>query len=61
MFWEWLAAKQESSTALVNQVDELKRKIEKTEREFVEYKKQQQEEYNNLRELCTCFSSSGNS
>ena len=36
-----LAAKQESSTALVDQVDELKRKTEKTEREFEEYKKQQ--------------------
>jgi hypothetical protein len=42
-------------------VDKLKRKTEKTERKLEEYKKQQQEEYNNLRELCTCFSFSGNS
>ena len=61
MLWEQLAAEQESSTALVDQVDELKRKIEKTERELEEYKKRQQEEYNNLHELCTRFNSSGNS
>jgi hypothetical protein len=36
-------------------VDELKRKIENTAREIEEYKKWQQEEYNNLHELCTCF------
>jgi predicted nucleic acid-binding Zn-ribbon protein len=61
MLWEQLAAEQESSTALVDQLDELKRKIEKTERELDEYKKRQQEEYNNLCELGTRFSSSGNS
>ena len=41
MLREQLATKQESSAALVDQVDELKRKTEKTEREFEEYKKQQ--------------------
>ena len=61
MLWEQLAAEQESFTTLVDQVDELKRKTENTKRELKEYKKWQQEEYNNLRELCTHFSSSGNS
>jgi phage shock protein A len=60
MLREQLAAKQKSSAALIDQVDELKRKIEKIEREFEEYEKWQQE-YNNLRELCMCFSSSSNS
>ena len=59
--WEQHAAEQESSATLVDQVDELKSKTEKTEREFEQYKKQQQEEYNNLRELCMHFSSSSNS
>ncbi|XP_066392371.1 uncharacterized protein [Miscanthus floridulus] len=58
MLREQLAAEQKSSAALVDQVDELKRKTEKTERELEEYKKRQQEEYNNFRELCTRFSSS---
>ena len=57
MLQEQLVVKQESSANLVEQVDELKRKTEKTERELEEYKKRQQEEYNNLCELCTCFSS----
>ena len=61
MLWEQLTAKQENYVALVDQVDKLKRKIEKTERELEEYKKRQQEEYNNFCELCTRFSSSGNS
>jgi len=56
-----LAAEQESSAVLVDQVDELKRKTENTKRELEEYKKWQQEEYNNLCELCTRFSSSDNS
>ena len=47
---ERLAAHQESSTVLAEQVDQLKRKTENTKREFEEYKKQQQEEYNKLRE-----------
>ena len=38
-----------------------KRKTEKTKRELEEYKKRQHEEYNNLRELCTCIRSYGNS
>jgi hypothetical protein len=43
-------------------VDELKRKAENTEKEFEEFKIQQQEEYNKLREDIMCFSSSsGNS
>jgi hypothetical protein len=43
-------------------VDELKRKTEKTEKEFEEFKIQQQEEYNKLREDIMRFSSSfGNS
>ena len=42
-------------------MDELKRKTEKTEREFEEFKIQQQEEYNKLREDIMRFgSSSGN-
>ena len=39
MLSEQLATEKESSTALVDQVDELKRKIEKTKRELKEYKK----------------------
>jgi hypothetical protein len=39
-------------------VDELKRKVEKTEREFEEFKIQQQEEYNRLHEDIMRFSSS---
>ena len=60
MLRERLVAEQESSSNLVEQVDELKRKTEKTERELEEYKKRQQE-YNNIRELCTRFSPSSNS
>ena len=41
MLQEQLVAKQESSANLVEQVDELKRKTEKTEREFEEFKIQQ--------------------
>jgi hypothetical protein len=39
MLRKQLAVEQESFTALVNQVDELKRKTEKTKRDFEEYKK----------------------
>ena len=39
MLQEQLTAEQESSVALIDQVDELKRKTEKTERELDEYKK----------------------
>ena len=41
MLREQLVAKQESSANLIEQVDELKRKTEKTEREFEEFKIQQ--------------------
>ena len=62
MLWEQLVAEQESSANLIEQVDELKRKTEKTEREFEEFKIQQQEEYNKLHEDIMPFSSSsGNS
>jgi hypothetical protein len=50
MLWEQFIAEQESSAALVEQVNELKRMTEKTEREFEKFKKQQQEKYNKLRE-----------
>ena len=58
MLRERLIAEQESSANLVEQVDELKRKIEKTEREFDMFKIQQQEKYNKLCEDMTRFSSS---
>ena len=58
VLWEQLIAEQESSTNLIEQVDELKRKTEKTEREFEEFKIQQQEEYNKLCEDIMRFSSS---
>ena len=45
-----LAAHQESSAILAKQVDQLKRKAENIDREFEKFKKQQQEEYNKLRE-----------
>ena len=62
MFREHLVAEQESFGNLVEQVDELKRKAEKTESEFGEFKKQQQEEYNKQHEDIMRFSSSsGNS
>ena len=58
--WEQLASEQESTTALVELVDELKRKTEESEREFEEFKKQQQEEYNRLCEQVMRLSSLGN-
>ena len=45
---EQLVAKQESSANLVEQVDESKRKTEKTKWKFEVFKIQQQEEYNKL-------------
>jgi hypothetical protein len=54
---EQFIAEQESSANLIEQVDELKRKKEKTERGFEEFKIQQQKEYNQLREDIMCFSS----
>jgi molecular chaperone DnaK (HSP70) len=38
---EWLAAHQESSAILAEQVDQLKRKVENADREFEEFMKQQ--------------------
>jgi hypothetical protein len=61
MLQEQLATEQESSTALVNQVNELKSMTEKTEKELEEYKRAQLESFNNLRKLCMQISSSGNS
>ena len=58
MLQEQPVAEQESFANLVEQVDELKRKTEKTEREFEEFKIQQQEEYNKLHEDIMRFSSS---
>ena len=58
--WEWLAAQQESSAGLAEQVDQLKRKAENTDREFEEFKKHQQEEYNKLCEHIMLLST-GNS
>ena len=57
---EQLAGEQESTAALVELVDELKRKIEESEREFEEFKKRQQEEYNRLCEQVMRLSSLGN-
>ena len=57
---ERLAAHQESSAVLAKQVDQLKRKAEKTDREFEKFKKQQQEEYNKLYEHVMLLSA-GNS
>ena len=45
---ERLIAHQESSAVLAEQVDQLKRKAENTDREFEKFKKQQHEEYNKL-------------
>ena len=42
-------------------MDELKRKTKKTRREFEEFKKQQEEEYNRLYEQVMHLSSPGNS
>ena len=62
MLQEQLVAELESYTNLIEQVDEVKRKTKKTEREFEEFKIQQQEDYNKLREDIMRFSSSsGNS
>ena len=54
-----LAAHQESLVVLAEQVDQLKN-AENTDREFEKFKKQQQEEYNKLREHIMLLSA-GNS
>ena len=59
-FQEQLVGEQESTAALVELVDELKRKIEDSKREFEEFKKLQQEEYNRLCEQVMRLSSPGN-
>ena len=57
---EQLAGKQESTAALAALVDELKRKTEKSEREFEEFKKRQQKKYNRLCEQVMRLSCPGN-
>ena len=56
---EQLAGEQESTSKLVELVDELKREIENSEREFEEFKKRQQK-YNRLCEQVMRLSSLSN-
>ena len=60
MVQDQLASEQESFTTLVELVDEMKRKTEKSKREFEEFKKRQQEEYNRLCEQVMRLSTPGN-
>ena len=57
---EQLAGEQESTSELIELVDELKVRIEKAERELEEFKQQQQEEYNRLSGLVLRLTSPGN-
>ena len=57
---EQLAGEQESTAALIELVDELKRKTKESKREFEEFKKQQQEVYNRLCKQVMRLSSPGN-
>jgi ribonuclease HI len=57
---EQLASEQESFATLVKLVDELKTKTKKSEREFEEFKKHQQKEYNRLCDQVMHLSSPGN-
>ena len=57
---EQLAGEQESTSKLIELVDELKVRIEKAKRELEEFKQQQHEEYNRLSELVLSLSSPGN-
>ena len=57
---EQLAGEQESTSKLVELVDELKVRTEKAERELEEFKQQQQEKYNRLSELVLRLSSPSN-
>ena len=57
---EQLAGEQESTAALVELVNELERKTGESEREFEEFKKQRQEEYNRLCEQVMRLSSPSN-
>ena len=58
--WEQIAGEQESTSELIELVDELKVRTEKVKRELEEFKQQQQEEYNRLSELVLHLSSLGN-
>ena len=58
--WEMLAGEQESTSELVELVDELKVRTEKAKRKLEEFKQQQQEEYNRLNELVLHLSSPSN-
>ena len=57
---EQLAGEQESTSDLIELVDELKVRTEKAERELKEFKQQQQEEYNRVSELVLYLSSPSN-
>ena len=57
---EQLAGEQESTSELIELVNELKVRTEKAERELEEFKQQQQEEYNRLCELVLRLSSPDN-
>ena len=57
---EQLAGEQESTSELVELVDELKVSTESAKRELEEFKQQQHEEYNRLSELVLSLSSPGN-
>ena len=59
--WEQLAAGQESNAALVELLDELRRKTKKADGEFEEFKKRQEEEYNRLCEQVMRLGFPGNS
>jgi hypothetical protein len=61
MLWQQLVEEQKSSAALIDQLDELKRKTEKNEIEFEEFKRLQWEETMKLHEDLLCAISSGNS
>ena len=56
---ELLASEQESTSELIELVDELKVRIEKAERDLEEFKQQQQEKYNRLYALVMPLSSLG--
>ena len=58
--WEQIAGEQESTSELIEPVDELKVRTEKAEMELEEFKQQQQEEYNRLSELVLRLSSPSN-
>ena len=57
---EQLVGEQESTSELIELVDELKVRTKKVERKLEEFKQQQQEEYNRLSELILRLSSPDN-